>query len=66
MGVPDALFPKDSEYLSNYKNNGSQSKADRTRPKTSMKAEGLDFAIDKTEDPILPVAPKIIVFIFFT
>ena len=39
LGVPDALFPKDSEYLSNYKNNGSQSKADRTRPKTSMKAE---------------------------
>ena len=51
LGVPDALFPKDSEYLSNYKNNGSQSKADRTRPKTSMKAEGLDFAIDKTTTP---------------
>ena len=46
MGVPDVLFPKDSEYLSNYRNNGDQKRPDKTRPKTSMRAEGLDFAQD--------------------
>ena len=45
LGVPDALFPKDSEYLSNYKNKEGQKRSDgsHTRPKTTMKAEGLDF-----------------------
>ena len=60
LGVPDALFPKDSEYLSNYKNNGSQNRvADRPRPKTSMKTDGLDFAIDKTTTPNIVSNPAV-------
>lgn len=51
LGVPDVLFPKDSEYLSNYRNNGDQKRPDKTRPKTSMRAEGLDFAQDESTTP---------------
>ena len=45
LGVPDALFPKDSEYLSNYKNKDVPKRHEKgqNRPKTTMKTEGLDF-----------------------